>query len=176
MRTVQWLMLMTIFTLGCGNTKEDDDDDDWGAQAGWRNDTGPSNSLGGGNANGPGGTTPDACTSPPLIDHDEIDSAQPSMADVLITAYVYGDAECDVDITTVHLHYRQETATEWNRVTMTRGQDLHEWRGMIAAYELTAAKIYYYIRAVDEAGQEQIDPEGADDGLLNAYYFGVSTR
>ena len=117
----------------------------------------------------------DECTSPPLIDHDEIDEAQPSNADVQILAYVYADEGCEVDIMTVDLHYRQETATEWNKVTMTRGQEPEQWRGMISADALSSAKIYYYIRAVDKAGQEQVDPEDADTALLKAYYFGVST-
>ena len=117
----------------------------------------------------------DECTSPPLIDHDEIDDAQPSDADVQIIAYVYADEGCEVDIMTVDLHYRQETATEWNKITMTPGQETDEWRGRISAEELSSAKIYYYIRAIDKAGQEQIDPEDADTALLKAYYFGVST-
>ena len=118
----------------------------------------------------------DECTDPPLIDHDEISSAQPSNADVQIVAYVYADDGCEVDIMTVDLHYRQETATDWNKVTMTRGQEEDEWRGLITADALSSAKIYYYIRAVDKAGQEQIDPEDADTALLKAYFFGVSTR
>ena len=118
----------------------------------------------------------DECTSPPLIDHDEIDTAQSSDADVQILAYVYADEGCEVDIMTVDLHYRQETATEWNKITMTRGQEPEQWKGIIGSSALTAAKIYYYIRAVDKAGQEQVDPEDADDGLLNAYFFGVETR
>ena len=77
---------------------------------------------------------------------------------------------------TVDLHYRQETATDWNKVTMTRGQEEGEWRGLISADALSSAKIYYYIRAVDKAGQEQIDPEDADTALLKAYFFGVSTN
>jgi len=117
----------------------------------------------------------DECTSPPLIDHDEIDEAQGSNADVQILAYVYTDEGCEVDIMTVDLHYRQETAVEWNKVTMTRGQEEDQWRGMISADALSSAKIYYYIRAVDKAGQEQVDPEDADTAILKAYYFGVST-
>ncbi len=117
----------------------------------------------------------DECTSPPLIDHDEIDDAQPSNADVQIIAYVYADEGCEVDIMTVDLHYRQETATEWNKITMIPGQETDEWRGRISAEELNSAKIYYYIRAIDKAGQEQVEPEGADTALLKAYYFGVST-
>ena len=117
----------------------------------------------------------DECTAPPMIDHDEIGEAQPSNADVQILAYVYADDGCEVDIMTVDLHYRQETATEWNKVTMTRGQEPDQWRGMIGAESLSSAKIYYYIRAVDKAGQEQVDPEDADTSLLKAYYFGVST-
>ncbi len=118
----------------------------------------------------------DECTDPPLIDHDEISEAQPSNADVQIIAYVYADDGCEVDIMTVDLHYRQETATDWNKITMTRGQEEDEWRGLISADALSSAKIYYYIRAVDKAGQEQIDPEDADTALLKAYYFGVSTN
>ena len=117
----------------------------------------------------------DECSAPPLIDHDEIDDAQPSNADVQIIAYVYADDGCEVDIMTVDLHYRQETATEWNKITMIPGQETDEWRGRISAEELNSAKIYYYIRAIDKAGQEQIDPEDADTALLKAYYFGVST-
>ena len=117
----------------------------------------------------------DECTDPPLIDHDEISTAQPKNADVQIVAYVYADDGCEVDIMTVDLHYRQETATDWNKVTMTRGQEEDEWRGLISADALSSAKIYYYIRAVDKAGQEQVDPEDADTALLKAYFFGVST-
>ena len=118
----------------------------------------------------------DECTAPPMIDHDEISEAQPSNADVQIVAYVYADDGCEVDIMTVDLHYRQETATDWNKVTMTPGQEEDEWQGLIRADALSSAKIYYYIRAVDKAGQEQIQPEDADTALLKAYFFGVSTN
>jgi len=118
----------------------------------------------------------DECTDPPVVDHDEISGSQPSNADVQILAYVYADGGCEVDIMTVDLHYRQETATEYNKVTMTRGQEPDQWRGMIGAESLTSAKIYYYIRAVDKAGQERVEPEDADTNLQKPYFFGVSTR
>lgn len=116
----------------------------------------------------------DECTAPPVVDHDEIDQ-QTSNADVQILAYVYADGGCEVDIMTVDLHYRQETATEYNKITMTRGQEPDQWRGMIGADSLTSANIFYYIRAVDKAGQERVEPEDADSSLLKAYSFGVST-
>ena len=117
----------------------------------------------------------DECTAPPVIGHEEIDDAQPSNADVQILAYVYADEGCEVEIMTVDLFYRQETATDWNKVTMTRGQEEDEWRGMIGADALSSAKIYYYLRAVDKAGQESVLPEDADSALLKAFSFGVST-
>jgi len=117
----------------------------------------------------------DECIDPPIIAHDEIDDAQPSDADVQILAYVFADDGCEVDIMTVDLLYRQETATDWNKVTMTRGQEEDEWRGMIGADALNSAKIYYYLRAVDKAGQESMLPEDADSSLLQAFSFGVST-
>jgi hypothetical protein len=117
----------------------------------------------------------DECTDPPIIDHDEIDDAQQSNADVQILAYVYTDDGCEVEIMTVELHYRQETATEWNKITMTRGQEADEWKANILAQELNSAKIFYYLRAVDKAGQVSILPEDADTSLMRAFYFGVST-
>ena len=114
----------------------------------------------------------DECTAPPEIAHDEIDDAQPSDADVQILAYVYADDGCEVEIMTVDLLYRPETATDYNKVTMTRGQSADEWRGMIGSDALNSAKIYYYLRAVDKAGQESFLPEDAD--LLNEFSFGVS--
>ena len=181
MRKMYWFMLMALFSIGCWNTPEDDDDDDWGEGAGWRNDTGNgahhSDPFGDGESDGSGDQTEpiDECTSPPLIDHDEIDSAQPSNADVQIIAYVYPANGCEAEITTVDLYFRQETATDWNRVTMTPGLEPDEWRGLISAYSLSSAKIYYYIRAEDTQGQETVEPEDADTALLKAYYFGVST-
>lgn len=117
----------------------------------------------------------DECTAPPVIAHDEIDNGQPADADVQILAYVFADDGCEVEIMTVDLMYRQETASSWNKVTMTRGQEIDEWRGMIGSDSLTSAKIYYYLRAVDKAGQESFLPDDAEASLSNAFSFGVST-
>ena len=168
--------LLLTLTFGCWNTPEDDADQELGNT--WQNDSAavgtPSDPFSGGNDNSDDQQRA-PCTSPPFIEHDELDSAQPSNADVLIVAYVFTGDRCEADVELVDLHYRQETATEWSIVTMTRGQELNEWRGVIPTSDLNSAKIYYYIRAVDNLGQEQIDPDNADTSLLSAYYFGVST-
>lgn len=172
------LFLALAFCLvGCEmKGDEGDNDDDWGEEGdGWDGSTEEPWDA------GPAAEEPETeaeptgeCTEAPIIEHDEIRDAQPSSADVLIVAHVYVGAGCE-DNPTVNLFFRPETVSEWDSIIMTRGQEEHRWRGIIGAHLLNSAKIYYYVRAVDEEGRETVLPEGADTAFLDAFSFGIST-
>ena len=116
------------------------------------------------------------CDIPPEIDHDNIDGSQAGGVDVLITAFVYDDEECDLGILGVDLFYAQSTAIDWTRISMTPGTEPEEWRAPIPGAAVGSAEMRYFIRAEDKAGNIEIDPPDADTDFLKAYSFGVSTR
>ena len=169
------VLMLSLILVGCveKDSSERDHSSDDGAD--WDGST-EEPWGGGGSDHETGAEAPSSaeCTEPPVIIHDEL-PVQPYNVDVQILAYVFMADACEVGIMTVDLFYRQETATDWNKVTMTPGEEEDVWQAMIGADSLASAKIYYYLRAVDNAGQESILPEDADSSLLQAFSFGVST-
>ena len=75
MRVLSPIMLMSLFAVGCGDTKSDDDDDDW-SDAGWDDGgyTNPPAASGGGGSTTGGSTTSGGDETPPV----DNDTASPS--------------------------------------------------------------------------------------------------
>jgi hypothetical protein len=121
----------------------------------------------------------DECTDAPEVDLEEVDGAQPKTSDVLVSAYVYLDEECEtISLVGIKLYYQQSTAgsESWEEDSRTPGQNPDEWRGTIPSHALGSAYMRYYVMASDSAGNITVVPDGADTDTLKASTFNVSTQ
>jgi hypothetical protein len=142
----RWTVFLTAFTwLGCGgdNAKAITD----GAVAG-----------------------PDAPDEdPPVIEHEPIDSAQPINREVGIDAIVTDELSV---IDTVAVIYKRHDVETWSSSLLEESDAATStWSGVIPGPDVNGSNVFYFIHAIDSAGNESFFPP---DGEANPASFRVN--
>ncbi len=117
---------------------------------------------------GEGDTAVDQDTTPPVIEHTPIGSSQVINTPVEIAAVVTDEGGAGLDV--VRIYHRTNVETEHTESEMSADGD-GRWVGTIPAASVTNSKVFYYIWALDKAGNEAEFP-----GAGNELDFGVTTR
>ncbi len=106
--------------------------------------------------------------TPPIIEHEAIETAQVYGDAVLLSATVT-DEESPVFV--VQVFYRQETSSMWSHAPLVDMQGTGLFEGQIPGSEVITGGMYYYLQAMDTSENEVFDPpEGEDD----SYHFRIS--
>jgi hypothetical protein len=108
----------------------------------------------------------------PVIEHEPIDESKPGGVAVQITAEVWDE---ESDVLQVELYYVQAVSIDWQTENMSFDASSGQYRATIPATQVGSAEMRYYIKAIDEAFNETVDPTDADVDRFEAYIFGVST-
>jgi len=105
----------------------------------------------------------------PVIEHVPIDSAQPISQDVAINALVIDELSA---IDTVSVIYKRSDAAEWTNALLEEADDdSGTWTGVIPGSDVNGSNIFYYITAIDSAGNAGFYPL---DGEANPIGFRVN--
>jgi hypothetical protein len=91
---------------------------------------------------------------------------------VQITAEVWDE---ESDVLQVELYYAQAVSIDWQTENMSFDASSGQYRATIPATQVGSAEMLYYIKAIDEAFNESVDPTDADEDRFEAYIFGVFT-
>jgi len=106
---------------------------------------------------------------PPVIEHEPIDSAQPINQDVGIEAVVTDELSA---IDTVAVVYKRHDVESWSSSVMAESDSATStWSGAIPGSDVNGSNIFYYIHAIDAAGNESFSPP---DGEANPASFRVN--
>jgi len=108
----------------------------------------------------------------PVIEHEQIDESKPGGVAVQITAEVWDE---EGEVLQVELYYAQSVSTDWQTENMSFDASNSQYRATIPATQVGSAEMRYYIKAIDQAFNETVDPIDADVDRFEAYTFGVST-
>lgn len=106
--------------------------------------------------------------TPPVIEHEPIETAQVYGDSVLLSATVL-DEESEVFV--VQVFYRQETSSMWEDAPLVDmdGDDVFD--GQIPGSDVMTGGMYYYLYAMDNHENHAYDPpEGEDD----PFHFRIS--
>lgn len=116
---------------------------------------------------GEGDTAAAVDTEPPVIEHVPVEGSQIIDNAVEIVAVVTDVGE-GLDV--VRIYHRTNVETEHTEQEMS-AEGEGRWVGTIPAAAVTNSKVFYYIWALDKAGNEAEFP-----GAGNELSFGVTTR
>lgn len=112
-------------------------------------------------------TSADIDTTPPVIEHTPIETAQQYGTAVPISALVT-DEESEIFV--VQVYFKQETSTFWENVALTPAGD-GNYNGNIPAASVGSAGMNYYLSAIDSEENTSYLPH---DGEAGAWHFRVS--
>jgi len=114
-------------------------------------------------------TSVDVDEDPPVIEHERIDSAQPINQAVDIEAVVT-DVLSAID--TVAVVYKRHDVETWSSsVLEVADSATSSWAGAIPGADVNGSTMFYYIHAIDSAGNEAFSPP---DGEANPASFRVN--
>ncbi|RME22765.1 MAG: hypothetical protein D6798_15060, partial [Deltaproteobacteria bacterium] len=124
--------LLVLALVGCGD--KTDGSELIGGDAGAGTDSGDT-----------GDTGPSVDLDCPEIEHDEITESQPYGENVPIEATVTDPA----GIFVVELYFKQETSSNWTRLTMSAAPGSDLYTAEIPGSQVRTGGMDYYLRAVD---------------------------
>lgn len=92
----------------------------------------------------------------PEIEHEPIDSAQPINQAVSIEAIVTDELSA---VDTVAVVYKRHDVESWSTsVLEVADSGTNSWAGSIPGADVNGTNIFYYIHAIDSAGNEAFSP------------------
>jgi hypothetical protein len=106
--------------------------------------------------------------TPPVIEHEPIDSTQVYGERVPLSATVTDEGG---EVFVVQVFYRQETSSMWEDAPLVDMEGDGVYEGAIPGSDVMTGGMYYYLYAMDTSENETFDPaEGEDD----AFHFRIS--
>lgn len=120
------------------------------------------------NGDGQGGPLANDDTVPPVIVHNPINDAQVCGLDVAVTATVTdaGGAPAVIEVV-----YSREDSVAWTARSFLPGGSADAWAATIPGDDVQSGGMWYYLRAIDDSGNESQMPE---DGESDAYHFRIN--
>jgi hypothetical protein len=116
----------------------------------------------------PGDTTDAGDTTPPVIEHDPVETTQAYGQPVPLSSTV---TDADSSVFIVQAYYRQETSSIWKSTTLSDGNADGVYEGQIPAGDVMTGGMYYYLYAMDTEENEGYLPLG---GESDPFHFRIS--
>lgn len=116
----------------------------------------------------PGDSSDDGDTTPPVIEHDPVETTQIYGESVPLSATVTDEGS---SVFVVQAYYRQETSSVWKDITLLDPDSDGVYVGQIPGIDVMTGGMYYYLFAVDTAENEGLLPQ---EGASDAFHFRIS--
>ncbi len=106
--------------------------------------------------------------TPPVIEHEPIETTQVYGDTVLLSATVTDD---ESEVFVVQVFYRQETSSMWEHAALVDMQGDEVFDGQIPGNDVMTGGMYYYLYAMDTQENEAFDPPAGED---DPFHFRIS--